>query len=202
MERPTTAELVRLSRELLGPQGMTKHRSTFSRRDAIQRWATLHRQGESADRIVALTDRWLAQSVIVALEADSGTPGGLGDQLPLALADPREELRYSTRTLLAIEHALLATAARRRHEGVAVVPSETVVGALAAHPSLTDEQVALVWELTSSGHGIENVEAGAGKTHALRVAVAAFVAAGHPVLGTSTSNLATRTLEHEAACGR
>lgn len=181
---------------------MTKHRSTFSRRDAIQRWATLHRQGESADRIVALTDRWLAQSVIVALEADSGTPGGLGDQLPLALADPREELRYSTRTLLAIEHALLATAARRRHEGVAVVPSETVVGALAAHPSLTDEQVALVWELTSSGHGIENVEAGAGKTHALRVAVAAFVAAGHPVLGTSTSNLATRTLEHEAACGR
>jgi ATP-dependent exoDNAse (exonuclease V) alpha subunit len=55
-------------------------------------------------------------------------------------------------------------------------------------------------ELTSSGHGIENVEAGAGagKTYALRVAVAAFAAAGHPVLGTSTSNLATRTLEQEA----
>jgi hypothetical protein len=60
--------------------------------------------------------------------------------------------------------------------------------------------VALVWALASSGHGIENVEAGAGagKTYALRVAVNAFVAAGHPVLGTSTSNLATRTLEHEA----
>ena len=57
-----------------------------------------------------------------------------------------------------------------------------------------------MWELTSSGHGIENVEAGAGagKTYALRVAVDAFAAAGHPVLSTSTSNLATRTLEHEA----
>jgi AAA domain len=67
---------------------------------------------------------------------------------------------------------------------VAVVPSQTVTRALAAHPTLTAEQVALVWELARSGHGIENVEAGAGagKTYALRVAVDAFVAAGHPVL--------------------
>jgi hypothetical protein len=124
----------------------------------------------------------------------------LGDQLPLALPDRRDDLRYSTRTLLATEQALLATVAKRRHQGVAVVPSEAVTGALGAHPTLTAEQVALVWELTSSGHGIENVEAGAGagKTYALRVAVDAFVAAGHPVLGTSTSNLATRTLEQEA----
>jgi AAA domain len=67
---------------------------------------------------------------------------------------------------------------------VAVVPSQTVTRALAAHPTLTAEQVALVWELARSGHAIENVEAGAGagKTYALRVAVDAFVAAGHPVL--------------------
>jgi hypothetical protein len=149
---------------------------------------------------VAQPRDWLAQREIVALEADSATPGGLGNQLPLALPDRRDELRYSTRTLLATEQALLATVARRRHKGMAVVPSETIIRAHAAHPSLTAEQVALVWELTSSGHGIENVEAGAGagKTHALRVAVDAFVAAGHPVLGTSTSNLATRTLEQEA----
>ena len=200
LERPGKDELVRISRELLGPAGMTEHRSTFSRREAIEQWAALHRQGESAERIVRLTDRWLAQREIVALEADSGTAGGLGDQLPLTLPDRRDELRYSTRTLLATEQALLATVARRRHEGVAVVPSATVIRALAAHPSLTAEQVALVWELTSSGHGIENVEAGAGagKTYALRVAVDAFAAAGHPVLGTSTSNLATRTLEQEA----
>jgi hypothetical protein len=54
------------------------------------------------------------------------------------------------------------------------------------------------------GAWIENVEAaaGAGKTYALRVAVAAFAAAGHPVLGTSTSNLATRTLEQQPASPR
>jgi hypothetical protein len=55
---------------------MTEHRSTFSRRDAIQHWARLHQQGESADRIVRLTDRRLAQREIVPLEADLGSPGG------------------------------------------------------------------------------------------------------------------------------
>ena len=199
-ERPTRTELVRISRELLGPEGMTEHRSTFSRRDAIQQWAIVHRQGDSAEQILVIVDQWLAQREIVALEPASATPGGLADQLPLMLPDRRDELRYSTRTLLATEQALLRTVAKRRHEGVAVVPTATVTGALAAHPTLTPEQEALVWDLTSSGHGIENVEAaaGAGKTYALRVAVDAFVAAGHPVLGTSTSNLATRTLEQEA----
>jgi hypothetical protein len=52
------------------------------------------------------------------------------------------------RELLATEQALLATVAQRRHEGVAVVSSEAVTGALGAHPTLTGEQVALVWELT------------------------------------------------------
>ena len=36
---PSKDELVRISRELLGPAGMTEHRSTFSRRDAIEQWA-------------------------------------------------------------------------------------------------------------------------------------------------------------------
>jgi ATP-dependent exoDNAse (exonuclease V) alpha subunit len=149
---------------------------------------------------VAIADRWLAEPEIVPLEADPAAPGRLSDQLPLTLPERRGELRYSTRELLAAEQALLGAVARRRHEGVAIVPRATVRQALAAHPTLSPEQAALVWELTSSGHGIENVEAGAGagKTYALRVAVAAFTAAGHPVLGTSTSNLATRTLEHES----
>jgi hypothetical protein len=53
---------------------------------------------------------------------------------------------------------------------------------LTAHPDLSPEQAALVWELTISEHRIENVEAGAGagKTHALGVAVEALGAAGIP----------------------
>jgi len=53
-ERPTADELARVSRRLLGPAGMTEHCSTFSRRDAIQRWASAHRDGESAQRVVAI----------------------------------------------------------------------------------------------------------------------------------------------------
>ena len=63
LERPTKDELVRLSRELLGPSGMTEHRSTFSRprRDpAVGRIAPPRRVGRAdraTDRAVAGTAR-------------------------------------------------------------------------------------------------------------------------------------------------
>ena len=198
--RPATRELRCVSRELLGPRGLTEHRSTFSRGEVIQRWAAAHRQGESAGRIVRLSDRWLAQPEVVGLEPVSAAAGVTSDQLPLVLADNRDQLRYSTRSLVATEQALLGRVAAGRDAGVALVSPAIVKRVLTAHPDLSPEQAALVWELTSSGHRIENVEAGAGagKTHALGVAVEAFGAAGHPVLGTSTANLATRTLEQEA----
>ena len=198
-ERATDDELARISLRLLGPAGITELRSTFSRRDAIQQWATTHGHGESAARIVQLADHWLAQREIVALDHGPAPPQGSADHSAPAGAH-RRELRYSTRSLIATEQALLNTVAARRDAGVAVVPPATVKRALAAHPTLSPEQAELVWKLTTSGHGIENVEAGAGagKTYALGVAVEAFTAAGHQVLGTSTANLATRTLEQEA----
>jgi conjugative relaxase-like TrwC/TraI family protein len=144
-ERPRADELARISRHLLGPAGMTEHQSTFSRRDAIQHWASAHTQGESAERVVAIADRWLAQSEIVPLEPDPATPGRLAEQLPLTLPDRRGELRYSTRALLATEQALLGAVGGRRDGDVAVVPRATVRQALAAHPTLSPEQAALVW---------------------------------------------------------
>jgi hypothetical protein len=149
---------------------------------------------------VRLSDLWLAQPAVVGLEPASAAGGRSSDQLPLVLADNRGELRYSTRSLVANEQALLGRVAAGRDAGVAIVSPAIVKRVLTAHPDLSPKQAAVVWELTSSGHAIENVEAGAGagKTHALGVAVEAFSAAGHPVLGTSTANLATRTLEQEA----
>ena len=81
-------ELARISRQLLGPAGMTEHRSTFSRCDAIQHWASAHRQGESAQRIVAIADRWLAQREIVPLEPGPADPGGLADPAAADAARP------------------------------------------------------------------------------------------------------------------
>ena len=66
LERPGKDELVRVSRELLGPAGMTEHRSTFSRRDAIEQWASASPPGRvgRADRGGSPT-AWLAQREIV-----------------------------------------------------------------------------------------------------------------------------------------
>jgi hypothetical protein len=81
----------------------------------------------------------------VPLEPDPATPGRLAEQLPLTLPDRRGELRYSTRALLATEQALLGAVGGRRDGDVAVVPRATVRQALAAHPTLSPEQAALVW---------------------------------------------------------
>jgi conjugative relaxase-like TrwC/TraI family protein len=199
-ERATDDELAGISRRLLGPAGITEYRSTFLRRDAIQQWATAHAHGESAARIVQLADGWLAQDEIVALEPSPAATRQAAAQSARTRAPRRGELRYSTRTLIATEQTLLNCVAARRDAGVAIVPPPIVKRALAAHPTLSPEQAELVWRLTTSGHGIENVEAGAGagKTYALGVLAEAFTAAGHQVVGTSTANLATRTLEHEA----
>jgi conjugative relaxase-like TrwC/TraI family protein len=50
LDRTSANDLRRMSRRLLSAKGITEHRSTFSRGDVIQRWATWHRQGEPADR--------------------------------------------------------------------------------------------------------------------------------------------------------
>ena len=71
---PPTASWCAFRTNCWARKGMTEHRSTFSRRDAIQHWARVHQQGESAERIVRLTDGWLSQREIVPLEPDSGSP--------------------------------------------------------------------------------------------------------------------------------
>ena len=48
-ERLSRDELLEHGKRLLGPPGLTEHRSTFSRQDAIQAWAARHDQGERED---------------------------------------------------------------------------------------------------------------------------------------------------------
>ena len=201
LERPGKDELVRLSRELLGPAGMTEHRSTFSRRDAIEQWASVAPPGRigrpdpggspTAGWPSGRSWRWNPTQGLPAAWATScrwrcPTAATSCGTRPGRCWPPNRPC--SRRWPSVVMRGWPSFRARRSS------------GRSPRTRSLTAEQVALVWELTSSGHGIENVEAGAGagKTYALRVAVDAFVAAGHPVLGTSTSNLATRTLEQEA----
>ena len=99
-ERPTNEELVHTSRQLLGPAGITEHRSTFSRREAIQHWATAQRRGASAEQIVRIADHWLDDPEIVALEPKAAVNSDTEGQREGTGTQCRGDLRYSTSSLI------------------------------------------------------------------------------------------------------
>lgn len=115
------------------------------------------------------------------------------------------EQAYATAEVLATEAAIAATIDRLAdRSGPCVDPTDIELAVRAAQGDggqvLTAGQAAAVQAVCSSGRGVDVVigVAGAGKTTALRTASDILEAAGHQVVGTSTSGQAARTLSQEA----
>ena len=168
---------------LEGPDGLTRERSAFTRRDVVQAFAEAARDGARVDEVEMATDAFLARGEIVELEQAAG------------------ERRYTTRGLLQIERELLDGADRRRGEGVGRAQLHHVDAALAERPSLNDEQRELVDALAWGGDGVQVVRApaGTGKTFALDAAREGWQRSGVPVLGCALSARAACELRDQAA---
>jgi hypothetical protein len=136
---------------------LTEESSTFDRRDVMQAWAQAHRDGIAVRDVEAFADELLATSAVVRVDSAGGPAG---------------EPRYTTPELLAVERELLATAAGRRDDAVAIADPPDVAAAIAERPTLGEDQAQLVRRLTGSGDGVEVVRApaGTGKTFALEAA--------------------------------
>jgi conjugative relaxase-like TrwC/TraI family protein len=160
-----------VARRLEGPEGLTRERSRFTRRDVVQAFAEAAARGARVAEIERRATAFLDRDEIVALESGSREP------------------EYTTRSLLLIEDVLLDGADGRRATGVAVARSEAIAAALGARRSLSREQRDLVVALTRSGDGVQIVRsaAGTGKTFALGAAVDAWQASGKAILGCSLS---------------
>jgi hypothetical protein len=171
-----------LAERLEGPDGLTRDRSTFTRRDVLQAFAENARDGATVASIESRADAFPAPNGIVELEPLAG------------------ERRYSTRELLQIEHAALERAQRSRHGSVATT-EQALTAALAGRPSMTPEQRELVGALTQSGRGVEVIRAaaGTGKTFALDAAREVWQADGVAVLGCALSAKAAGGLRDQAA---
>src|SRR5205823_9783223 len=114
------------------------------------------------------------------------------------------ERAYSTPELLAHEQTILAA----HHAGLAggagigagVAAPEALRAALAARPTLRDEQTRMVERITASGIGVEVVAGGpgSGKTFALGAAAEAWKTSGYRVIGTALQGGAAETLAVEA----
>ena len=114
------------------------------------------------------------------------------------------ERRFTTSDLLAHERAIVHGAQARHGEGAGMLDRALVDAVLASAPfAPTTEQAAVICGLTSSGHGVESVEAlaGTGKTFTAGLLAQAYTAGGFRVLGTAPTARAVRELKEQAGIG-
>lgn len=168
----------RVSRTSLG-DSLTERRSNFDRRHVIEDIAASSPDGADVSAIEEHAERHLASPDFVPLAVGPAGP------------------RYTTRDLLVVERNAIEIASRHRNDGIAVVAADTIDDVVAARPTLTDEQTAMVRHLTTSGAAVDVVvgAAGTGKTFALEAARAAWHAHHTPVIGVALAARAAAELE-------
>jgi conjugative relaxase-like TrwC/TraI family protein len=174
-----------LGAELAGAAGLTEKHNTFARRDAVMAWAAANGQGAPAAAVERAARQFLTRPDV------HGAP------------DPRER-RFTTSDLLAHEELIVRGAQARRGEGVGRLDRDVVDAAIAGAPSaVTAEQAAVIRGMTSSGHGVETVEAlaGSGKTFTAGLLARTYEGGGYRVIGTAPTARAVRELKDEAGIG-
>jgi conjugative relaxase-like TrwC/TraI family protein len=175
---PRPAELLATAERLLGPEGLTEKRSTFSEPELVMAWAEAHAQGASVDRVRKLSGRLLE----------------IGGVRRLTERAPARPAAYSTLELLELERSALELVERGRSPN----QPATVFVASTLSP-LSVEQAEMVGAVVSSCDRVVCVvgPAGSGKTTAMHAVAATFCAAGIPVLGAAPSGIAAERLQEE-----
>lgn len=200
------AALSQLMEEMTSPTGLTLRRASFDRGDVIRAWCDALPGGAeiSVESLEALVDEVLQRGdVVPIIDGSANLPG---HQVLLSAAGTVTtssliERRWSTTELLEVEQELLQTAASSQGLGMAQLPIEVVDGFLATRTELSDEQAALVRQITVSGNGVDLVvgRAGSGKTYALAAAAEAWRAGGYRPIGLGLAARVAYELETSAA---
>jgi Mrp family chromosome partitioning ATPase len=174
-----------VSAQLAGVAGLTEKQNTFARRDVVMGWAAAHGQGAPAVAVERAAAAFLMRADIHSAPDPSGR-------------------RFTTSDLLAHEEEIVRGAQARRREGTGRLDDGVVDAVLSSAPfAPTAEQAAVVRGVTSSGHGIETVEAlaGTGKTFTAGLLAQAYTAGGYRVLGAAPTGRAVRELSEQAGIG-
>lgn len=187
---------------LAGPDGLTRQRSTFTRRDVVQGFSQALPPGTVASvaEIEAAADRLLrSEGVVVLAKSERGASraGVLrrhdGRLVPIV----PDERRYSTPELLLLERRILEYGTAGRGAGVGTVHEAVVERMLSRRPGLAPEQAEMVRRLVCDGDAVAVVvgQAGTGKTYALAAAREVWEYGGHTVIGAALARRAAHELE-------
>jgi hypothetical protein len=171
---------------MLGPDGLTRTKSTFTRAEVIQQLAEVHPEGAGPGHLERLTDDFLARAC-VALGRDVESRGHL-------------EPRFTTPDMLATEVRLIDAASGADPNGPLVARSAAVEAAISSRPSLGADQEAALRHLTSGEGRVRLMEAraGTGKTFTLAAVAEAYRRSGVPVIGLAWQGQAADLLQREA----
>jgi len=197
--RPERVDVI--LRRLAGPTGVTERASTCTRRDVVRWLANDAAGGRHAGDVEHFADVFLAsdRAVPLILEGHRG-------RTQLVIDSDGRQIRtgglavFTTPEILDLEGRLLGLADANAAPGSAASAAD-VTRALSHRGELSDEQRAMVEAVTTSCAAVLPIvgRPGSGKTYATEACVAAFRAAGVPVIGCAVS--ATAAAELEAAAG-
>jgi conjugative relaxase-like TrwC/TraI family protein len=176
---PPSVDRDALASAVLGPEGVTRDRSTFDRGRLIREVCQHLPVGAdvTANQILTLSGELLRDDDVVPVVTGDGPA-------------------YTTVKLLAVEQQALDRVTAREADNLAVVP-DAVVDAAIASGDLRDDQVELVRAITGSGRGVETITgpAGSGKTRALAATADAWGRCGIPVRGVAVAAITADGLQ-------
>ena len=125
----------RLFAMLSGPDGVTKHRAVFDRRDVIQSVAGHTANRLTAEEVINLADAWLTTPGVVRLEA-ADERHAIRRRDDTLVAARSGKPTYTTTTMLRLENAIVATFETGHNQSAAyVAPRSSTPPSLPPPPS-------------------------------------------------------------------
>lgn len=189
-----------------GPDGLTRHSSTFARHDVVAAIAERLADDADAATIDTLAGQFLGSGRAQPLYPDD--PAARVAELVWRRDGSRDRnidaVRWSTPELLQLEQQLVDWADHDFGTPPPAPPQHTVDAALDRRPELSAEQLAMVRALAApDAPAIQPVAGrpGSGKTFAAAAYVEALTGAGIPVTGCALSATAAAELEAATALG-
>jgi conjugative relaxase-like TrwC/TraI family protein len=181
-----TTRLREHATHMLGPEGLTRQSSTFTRREVIQALADAHSEGALTGQLERLADQFLARVCVALTHGDRD-------------ARHREPL-FTTPDMLAAEVRLLDAATGRDPNGPITADPQALDAAIASRPTVGADQAGAVRHLASGEERVRVMEAraGTGKTFTLAAVREAFERSGVAVIGVAWQGHAADLLQREA----
>jgi conjugative relaxase-like TrwC/TraI family protein len=174
----------KVATQLVGPEGLTEKRSTFSGADGVMAWAQAHTQGAPTERVLSLVGRFIGMEQVAPVS-------------PAAIGRPAV---FSTAELLRHERAALGVAANSRTTRAPTVSAATIEQVVRERAAtLGREQATMLRAAASSPDRVVCVvgHSGAGKTTALAALADAFQRDGFVAIGAAPSGVSAANLGAE-----